>query len=95
MKISREEVKHIALLARVATTDAEIEKFQHQLSDILDNFEILQQVDTTNLPATAQSISLLNVFREDKTKPSCSVETILANAPQKIEEFFKVQAVLE
>jgi aspartyl-tRNA(Asn)/glutamyl-tRNA(Gln) amidotransferase subunit C len=95
MKISREEVKHIALLARIATDESEIEKFQHQLSDILDNFEVLQQVDTADLPATAQSIPLLNVFRNDEPKPSCSVEEILSNAPQRIDTYFKVQAVLE
>lgn len=95
MKISREEVKHIALLARVAADDSEIERFQHQISDILDNFEILKQVDTKDLPATSQSISLKNVFRNDETKPSFPVEKIMANAPQKIENYFKVSVVLE
>jgi aspartyl-tRNA(Asn)/glutamyl-tRNA(Gln) amidotransferase subunit C len=65
MKLSREEVQHIALLARVGIDDAEIEKFRHQLSAILENFEIIQEIDTCQLPPTAQSVNLQNVLRDD------------------------------
>jgi aspartyl-tRNA(Asn)/glutamyl-tRNA(Gln) amidotransferase subunit C len=95
MKLSREEVKHIALLARLGLSEAEIEKFRIQLSDILENFEILKQVDTTDLPPTAQSIALQNVFRPDEAKPSYPVEDILGNAPQREGNCFKTRAVLE
>jgi aspartyl-tRNA(Asn)/glutamyl-tRNA(Gln) amidotransferase subunit C len=95
MKISREQVKHISLLARIGIDESEIEDFQHQLSDILDNFEILKQVDTTDLEPTAQIISISNVFRIDDSRPSYSNKEILANAPQKLENYFKVRAVLE
>jgi len=67
--IDKEEVKRIALLARMGIKDNELEKFQNQLSNILSNFNILQEVDTSDLPATAQTISLTNVFREDKYLP--------------------------
>lgn len=95
MKISREEVKHIALLARVGMNEEEIEKFQHQLSDILENFEALSHVNTKDLPPTAQSISLQNVFRTDIAKESFPPSEILANAPRTDANFFKIQAVLE
>jgi aspartyl-tRNA(Asn)/glutamyl-tRNA(Gln) amidotransferase subunit C len=95
MKLSREEVQHIALLARLGLSEAEIEKFRAQLSNILENFEILKQVDTTDLPPTAQSIALQNVLRPDEAKPSYPVEDILANAPQRDGNCFKTRAVLE
>jgi aspartyl-tRNA(Asn)/glutamyl-tRNA(Gln) amidotransferase subunit C len=95
MKLSREEVQHIALLARLGLSEAEIEKFRLQLSDILENFEILKQVDTADLPPTAQSIALQNVLRPDEAKPSYPVEDILANAPQRDNNCFKIRPVLE
>ncbi len=95
MKLSREEVLHIARLARLGVTDAEVDKMQEQLSNILDNFEVLAGVDTENVPPTAQSIDLLSVMREDKVTPSLPVADILANAPRQESEFFKVNAVLE
>jgi len=95
MKLSREEVLHIARLARLGITDAEVDKMQEQLSNILDNFEVLAGVDTENVPPTAQSVDLLSVMREDKVTPSLPVADILENAPRQESEFFKVNAVLE
>ena len=95
MKLSREEVLHIALLARLGLTDAEADRFREQLSVILDNFEILQQVDTTNVPPTAQPNPLQNVVKDDEVNPSLSQDQVLANAPRKEGEFFRVRAVLE
>ena len=95
MKLSRDEVQHIALLAKLGLSEAEIEKFRLQLSDILENFEILRQADTSNLPPTTQSTVLQNVLRHDEIKASYPVEDILANAPQQNNNYFKVQAVLE
>ena len=95
MKLSRKEVQHIALLARLGLSENEIDKFRNQLSDILENFEVLKQIDTTDVPPTAQSIALQNVFRPDESKASCPVEEILANAPQREGDSFKVRAVLE
>ena len=95
MKLSREEVQHIALLARLGLTEADTEKFQLQLSNILENMEILKEVNTDDVPATAQSIALQNVFRPDDAEASYPVEDILANAPKRDGDSFKVQAVLE
>ena len=95
MKLSREEVQHIALLARLGMTDAELERFREQLSNILENFQVLQQVDTTDVPPTAQSIPLQNVTKDDEVAPSLSPDDVLANAPQREGEFFRVKPVLE
>ncbi len=95
MKLSREEVLHIALLARLGLTETELDKFREQLSNILENFEILQQVDTSNVPPTAQSIPLQNVLRDDEVAASLPENEILANAPKKDGDYFRVRAVLE
>jgi aspartyl-tRNA(Asn)/glutamyl-tRNA(Gln) amidotransferase subunit C len=95
MKLSREEVQHIARLARLGMTETELERFREQLSNILENFEILQQVDTSDVPPTAQAIPLQNVVRDDKVAPSLPPDDVLANAPQKEGELFRVKAVLE
>lgn len=95
MKLSREEVLHIARLARLGLTEEDVDKFREQLSNILENFEILRQVDTTDVPPTAQSIALQNVMRDDEVTPSLAPEDILANAPRREGDCFRVWAVLE
>lgn len=95
MKLSREDVLHIARLARLGLTDDEVERFREQLSHLLDNFEVLQQVDTTDVPPTAQSIDLKTVVRDDVVEESLSPDQVLANAPRKEGDFFKINAVLE
>lgn len=95
MKLSTEEVRHIALLARLGLSEEEAEKFRSQLSHILENMEILSQLDTEGLPPTTQSIMLENIYRPDEPLPSLSVEDVLSNAPRQEDNCFKVNAVLE
>jgi aspartyl-tRNA(Asn)/glutamyl-tRNA(Gln) amidotransferase subunit C len=95
MKLSREEVLHIARLARVALTEEEITRMSEQLSNLLENFEVLQKVDTMDVPPTAQSVNLQSVMREDEVAPSLPAEDVLANAPQREGDCFRVRAVLE
>jgi len=95
MKLSRERVFHIARLARLGLTEAEVDKLREQLSNILENFEVLQQVDTSNVPPTAQSINLQNVTKSDEATASLPPNQILANAPRREEDLFRVRAVLE
>ena len=95
MRLSREEVKHLALLVRLGLSDGEIERLREQLSHILESFEMLQQVDTTDVPPTAHTIALENVLREDQPVPSLPVDEVLANAPDREGDYFKVRAVLE
>jgi aspartyl-tRNA(Asn)/glutamyl-tRNA(Gln) amidotransferase subunit C len=95
MKLKREEVLHIAKLARVGVTDEDVERFSEQLSDILANFEILQQVDTSDVPPTAQPNPLQNVTKDDQPADSLLPGQILANAPRKERDYFRVKVVLE
>ena len=95
MKLSYEQVKHIAWLARLGLSEAETEKFSLQLSDILENFEMLSKVDTTNVPPATQSTPLQNAFREDDVAKSYPQSEVLANAPEEEKKCFKVQAILD
>ena len=95
MKLSYEQVRHIAWLARLGLSEEEVEKFSLQLSNILENFEILNQVDTANVPPATHTVPLQNVLRKDEVAESYSQEEILSNAPQQAENCFEVQAILE
>lgn len=95
MKISREEVTHVARLARIDLTEDEITRYSEQLSNLFDHFENLQQVNTDDVPPTAQSIDLRSVMRDDAVLPSLSPEEVLANAPHREENSFRVRPVLE
>jgi aspartyl-tRNA(Asn)/glutamyl-tRNA(Gln) amidotransferase subunit C len=95
MALTSEEVLHIARLARIALTDADVQRFTAQLSSILDHFAALAAVDTEGLEPTAHPLPLFNVMRADLVAPSLQQEAVLANAPDKEDGFFRVRAVLE
>lgn len=95
MKLSREDVLHIAQLARLVLTEAEITRMQEQLSDLLEHFEVLQKVDTEGVPPTAQSVDLQGIMRADDVKPSLPADDVLANAPRREDDYFRVRPVLE
>lgn len=95
MKLTRDEVLHIAHLARLGLSDAELERFQEQLSDILSHAERLQAVDLSGISPTARVQNLQSVLRPDEPRPPYPRETILANAPQAAEGCFQVPPVLE
>lgn len=95
MALTREEVKHVAQLARIGLTDEEVTQLQEQLSHILDQFAILRRLETDHIPPTAQVVPLHDVMRPDLSRPSWSRAEILANAPRVEEGYFRVQAVLE
>ncbi|MBU2608105.1 MAG: Asp-tRNA(Asn)/Glu-tRNA(Gln) amidotransferase subunit GatC [Chloroflexi bacterium] len=95
MQLSREDVLHIARLARLGLTEDDVEKFREQLSNLLESFEVLQQAETTDVPPTSQSIDLQTVVRDDEVAESLPPDQVLANAPRKEGGFFRIQAVLE
>lgn len=95
MKLSLEQVEHIAELARLALSDEEKARYQEQLSAILDYFERLQQLDTEAIPPTASVLPLSSVMRADEVKDPSPHEDLLANAPAAEEGCFQVPAVLE
>jgi aspartyl-tRNA(Asn)/glutamyl-tRNA(Gln) amidotransferase subunit C len=92
--LSPKEVEHVALLARLKLTGEEKETYRKQLSDILDNFRKLQDLDTESIPPTAHVLPLQNVFREDRVGEHMAVEKVLANAPQRQDDFFKVPKIV-
>jgi len=95
MPLSREEVQHLALLVRLGLSEEEMETFRHQLSQVLDHFRVLQELDTEDVPPTSHVLPLTNVMRDDVPAPSLPVEEVLANAPQREGDYFRVRAVLE
>ena len=95
MPLERSEIKHIASLARIGLTEEEIEMFGEQLSQILEQFEVLNELDTTGVTPTAHAGGLQTVMREDLAEDSLDSEDVLKNAPRREGEFFRVNAVLE
>jgi aspartyl-tRNA(Asn)/glutamyl-tRNA(Gln) amidotransferase subunit C len=95
MQISKQEVEHVARLARLELTEAEKEAFSKQLSSILAYVEKLKGLNTEGVEPTATVLDQANVFREDKSRPSLPVEKALANAPESEGGHFSVPRILE
>jgi aspartyl-tRNA(Asn)/glutamyl-tRNA(Gln) amidotransferase subunit C len=93
--ISKEEVKHVAMLSRLQLGEEDLSKFQKQLSDILDYIAQLNEVDTRDtLPTSHVLSSMKNVFREDELKESLPAEDALSNAPARHKNFFEVPKII-
>ena len=94
MKINRAEVEHIARLARLKVSDADIEKLTSQLNSILMYMDKLSELDLSELEPMAHTQSMSNAFREDVVKPSLDPASSLANAPERNETFFLVPRII-
>ena len=88
-------VRHIAQLSRLNVTDAELVRYAEQLSEILNYFRQLNELDTTDVAPTAHAVAVSNVFREDAIQEPWTPEKALANAPQTQAGFFKLPKVLD
>ena len=95
MPLSRDEVLHVARLARVGLSEADVAKFQQQLSQILDHFEVLKRIDTEDVPPTTHTLPLESMMAPDEPRPSLGRDDVLANAPLEHEGYLRVRAVLE
>ncbi|HEU5394649.1 MAG TPA: Asp-tRNA(Asn)/Glu-tRNA(Gln) amidotransferase subunit GatC [Candidatus Methylomirabilis sp.] len=95
MKITLQEVEHVARLARLALSGEEKEQMRSQLDRILGHIEKLNQLDTAEVEPTSHVIPMTNVFRDDALIPSLSREEALENAPDRQEEFFRVPRIIE
>jgi len=96
LPLSRQQVEHIARLARVGLSEEDVDHFSEQLSEILDYFEQLRLVDTEGVPPTAHTLPLHNVMREDdEPRPALDKEEALANAPLREGNHFRVKVILE
>jgi aspartyl-tRNA(Asn)/glutamyl-tRNA(Gln) amidotransferase subunit C len=94
MRISRQEVEHVALLARLKLSEAEMNQYTEQLNSILEYAALLEQIDTSNVAPTAHAVQLANVFRDDVVKPSMAQEKVLQNAPDADDGFFRVPRIV-
>jgi aspartyl-tRNA(Asn)/glutamyl-tRNA(Gln) amidotransferase subunit C len=92
--ISREDVAHLAHLARLAVTDAELDTFASQLDVILGAVSRVGEVETEGVPPTSHAIPLTNVLRPDEIRPSLPREEVLAGAPAAEENRFRVPRIL-
>ena len=95
MKITKQEVEHVAKLARLELSQQEKEKLTDQLSNILTYVETLNSLDTKGVEPTAHVLDLKNVMRDDVVVPGLSQEQALANAPDKAAGHYKVPKIIE
>ena len=89
-RITKEEVLHVARLARLELSDDEVAKFQEQLSDILEAVSKVSELDLSDVPPTSHPLEVVNVWEDDEPRPCLPVEEALANAPEREGDFFKV-----
>jgi aspartyl-tRNA(Asn)/glutamyl-tRNA(Gln) amidotransferase subunit C len=92
MAISRDEVLHVAGLARLELTDEEVERFREQLNAILEAVGKVSELDLSDVEPTAHPLDLANAWADDEPRPSLSVEEALANAPDRNGDLFRVPA---
>jgi len=90
MAITREDVLHVARLARLELSAEEVERFQGQLAAILDAVSKVQELDLTDVPPTSHPLDVVNVWREDEPRPSLPLEDVFANAPDREGDLFRV-----
>jgi aspartyl-tRNA(Asn)/glutamyl-tRNA(Gln) amidotransferase subunit C len=95
MKITREQVEQVALLARLELAPAEIDTFTGQMDAILAYVDKLNELDTSGIVPTAHAVPMENAFRSDEVRPSIGLENALGNAPGRVEDFFRVPKVIE
>ena len=95
MKLTVEEVRHVAELAKLALSESEVEAYTSQLSAILAYAEQVQDVDTSSVSPTPYVLPLVNVMDPDEPRPCLDTETALANAPDRVDGYFRVRAIFE
>jgi len=95
MRLTPEQVEHVALLARLRLSEEESARFTTQLNSILEHFEQLQQIDTSGVPPMSHAVPMSNVLRNDEPAPSLSPEEALENAPDRSRDCFRVPRVIE
>ena len=95
MRVTTEEVRHLATLSRVGMTDQEVEQMRDEMTNILESFDVLGQMDTDDVEPTGHAVDLDTVVRDDEVTASSPVDDVLANAPSTEDGFIRVRAVLE
>jgi aspartyl-tRNA(Asn)/glutamyl-tRNA(Gln) amidotransferase subunit C len=94
-RISREDVQHVARLARLELSEVELERMRVELNNILAFMDKLRSLDTSGVEPTSHAVPLRNVMREDEPRPSFPRDEMLANAPERAGDFFRVPRIIE
>lgn len=94
MSITKDNVLHVAGLARLDLSQEEVARFEVELNDVLEFMEKLNELDTKGVEPTTHVLDISNVFRQDIVVASSDVEEILANAPDREDDYFKVPSIL-
>jgi aspartyl-tRNA(Asn)/glutamyl-tRNA(Gln) amidotransferase subunit C len=94
-EITLDEVKHVARLAHLALSEEELASTGVELNRILEHFRALAEIDTTGVPITSHAIPMVNIYREDVVQRSLPMEQVVANAPDGVDEFFRVPRIVE
>jgi aspartyl-tRNA(Asn)/glutamyl-tRNA(Gln) amidotransferase subunit C len=89
MAISREEVLHVARLARLELSDDEVTRFQEQLSAILDAVSKVSELDLADVPPTSHPLEIANAWAEDEPHACLSLDDVFANAPDREDDYFR------
>jgi len=89
MAITREEVLHVARLARLELSEDEVTRFQSQLSAILEAVSKVSELDLSDVPPTSHPLAVVNVWAEDEPRPPLTVDEALANAPDRDDDYFR------
>lgn len=95
MRLTREQVEHVALLARLELTEAEKQRDMNELNQILEHLERLNELDTSDVPPTSHAIPMTNVLRADEVRPSLPHAAALQNAPDPEAGCFRVPRVVD
>ena|SRR5579864_7842152 len=95
MPLTPEQVRHVAMLARLGLEPGDEEYYAEQLSGILQHIDRLQQVNTDDIPPTAQVVEISSILREDVARPGLSQEQALVNAPAAVDGYFRVPSIQE
>ena len=93
-KITKEEVKKVALLARLELNEDEINSHAEQLEKILEYIKQLEEIDTKDVSCTTRAIDVINVFRKDENKEATCVEELLELSPSREDKYFKVPKII-
>jgi aspartyl-tRNA(Asn)/glutamyl-tRNA(Gln) amidotransferase subunit C len=90
MAIDREQLRHVAQLARLELSDAELERLGPQLNDIIAAVSKVSELDLSDVPATSHPLDVVNVWAADEPRPCLTIDEVFANAPEREGNYFKV-----
>ena len=95
MSLTHDQVRHVAMLARLGLEPGDEDFYAQQLSGILGHIDRLQEVDTDDIPPTAQVVEIVNRLRDDEPRPCLTQADVLSNAPAAVDGFFRVPSIQE